>query len=197
MLDGDAARFVEQFRAFVHAGNHGVDPAQNRVDPVKAFDFPVCFFARRDVANKAGKHRRRCRSKRRDCQLDWKLGAVGANRFELEPLAEDRAFARSEEMDEASTVRVPQTRRNDQFHHHLAERLLTRESEGSFRSRVEFDDLSLVVYGDEAVQRRFKDRALEAFTPAKFVNRLSLCRYVQVHDYGAIRTVTSQGRRRQ
>src|SRR4029077_17228925 len=100
------------------------------------------------------------------------LGAVGANRFELEPLAEDSALARGEVTGEASTMRFPQTRRNDQIHHGRAERLLARHAECSFRSRVEFDDPSLMVDGDEAVQRRFEDRALDAFTPVKLLRRL-------------------------
>ena len=137
------------------------------MDAVEAFDFFFEFLARRDVANKAGKHRLRCRSNRRNGQLDRKLGAVGANRFELEPLAEDGAFARSEVVGEASTMCVPQTRRNNQFHHGLAERLLAPQSERGFRSRVEFDDFSFMVDGDEAVQRRLEYCALETLALAQ------------------------------
>src|SRR3979490_1709438 len=105
MLDGDATRLGGKPVSVACADDDRIDSAQNRVDAVEALDFFVRFLARRDVANKAGKHRLRCRSNRRNGQLERKRGAVGANRFKLEPFAEDGAFARSEVVGEASTMR--------------------------------------------------------------------------------------------
>src|SRR6185503_10194964 len=110
-----------------------------------------------DVANKASKCWSWRRCNRRDRQFDWKFGAVGANCFELEPLAEDRALARSQVVGKASTMRVPQTGRNDQVRHVHSQHLVTRESERCLRGRVEFNDPALVIHGDDAIQRRFKD----------------------------------------
>jgi len=147
-----------------------------------------------DVANKTGKYRRRRRCNRGDRQLDRKFCTVGANRFEFEPLAEDRAFARSQVAGKASTMGVPQTGRNDQFHHVHSQHLVTRESERCLRGRVEFKDPALVVHGDDAVQRRFQDRALEGFTSAKFFTLAFLCRDIRVRDHGAARNALGQRR---
>src|SRR3990170_2483878 len=76
MLDGDAARLVEQLLPVTDAHDQGVDAAQNRVDAVEPRDFLFLFFAFGDVA---------CIN---DYPADnWFLKRVPEDRLERQPIA--------------------------------------------------------------------------------------------------------------
>ena len=117
---------------------------------------PFVGFALRDVANHAdgvplsvqhhGGHR----------NLDGKAAAVFVQRFQLQKLADYRAFARLAKVRPALFVALAVFIRNESLVQTLAQHLIAGITEGSFRSEVPVEHASVRIEQDDRIQRRLR-----------------------------------------
>jgi hypothetical protein len=114
-------------------------------------------FAGRDVANVPGEHRRTAGANARDREFHRKFLAALPHRCDLDSLAENRVASRGNGAAHSVAMPAPEMRRHDQFAHFPAERFGAGVAERLFRRRIEINDASLMIDGDDAVERGFEN----------------------------------------
>ena len=95
-----------------------------------------------------------------DRDLDGELGAVGPDCRHLDPASEHGPVAGLEKALHAVAVGLALGGRDDQVAHLPPEDLGPAVTEGPLRGGVEFEDVFLVVDGDDAIERGLEDGAL-------------------------------------
>ena len=106
-----------------------------------------------DVAHETREHRRAIKADFGDRQFNRKFLAVGSHGHYLDPFAQHRSLAASEEALQAAAMFVPQRGRNEDLSQFIAHDFGSGAAKDFFRGRVEFGDAPTVVDGGDGVQR--------------------------------------------
>ena len=162
MLHRDATGLLEEFYAITNAHDGRVDSTQHGVDPAEPGHFLFLALALRDVPEMHGEERPIGQLDRRHGELGGKLGPVPSHREKLAPFAQ--LLSGSVKALQISPVRCPRGGRKDEFCKLFSKRFGARIPEGLFRRRIEFEDSTFAIDGDDGIERRLDDCPVERFT---------------------------------
>ena len=116
-----------------------------------------------DVANMRGEDRPRTRTHARDGELDREFAAVGAQRGHLQSPPENATLARRHRALQRLPMLLAQPLGNEDRGQLHAQRDLAVDPERRGRGRIEFDDASVGVDGDHAIERGVDDGRVQRF----------------------------------
>ena len=106
-------------------------------------------------------------------ELYGKLASVLSHRRNFDAFAQYRSLSGGVVMLEPPPMACVHAGRNDELGEILSQHFFARVAEGLLRCRVEFDHTAFCVDGDEAIERRFDNRALAQFAGPEGTFRVS------------------------